>query len=115
MSKPKTMTSSTHEEELLSTIASLSPLLSLKPGTLELPNNPDLINLLIFPTSEPTLPDTQPSSSTNTQPLSSTLKTQVISNLLCNRATHNITTHNITTHNNFQYVFQSRQQFHYIF
>ena len=69
------MTLYTHKEELLSSIASLSPPLSLQSGTLELPNNSDLLNLDIFLTPEPILPDTQPSSSINTQPLSSTRKT----------------------------------------
>ena len=69
------MTSSTHQE-FLSSIASLSPPLSLKSGTLELPNNSDLISLEIIPTPEQTLSDTQPSSSTNTQTFSSNLKTR---------------------------------------
>ena len=69
------MTLSTHKEELLSSIASLSPPLSLQSGTLELPYNSDLLNLDIFLTPEPILPDTQPSSSINTHPLSSTRKT----------------------------------------
>ena len=69
-------TSSTHKEELLSSIASLSAPHSLKTGTLEFPNNSNLNIREIFPTSEPTLSDTQPSSSTKTQPLSSNLKTR---------------------------------------
>ena len=68
------MTSSTHEK-LFSSIAFLSPPLSLSSGTLELPSNSDLINLEIIPTPEPTLPTIQPSSSTDTQPSSSNLKT----------------------------------------
>ena len=73
------MNSSTYEEDLRSSIASVSPHFSPKSGTLELPKNSELINLEIIPTPEPTLPVTQPSSSTNTQPLSSissTLKTR---------------------------------------
>ena len=70
------MTSSTQPEELLFSIFSLSPPLSLKSGTLELPNNSNLNNLEIIPTPERTLSDFQPYSSTNTQPLSSDLKTR---------------------------------------
>ena len=70
------MTSTAHEEELLSSIASLSPPLSFKSGTLDFPHNSDFINLEIIPTPETTLPDTQHSSSTNTQPISSNLKTR---------------------------------------
>ena len=68
------MTPSTHEEELLSSIASLSPPFSLKSGTFELPHNSALNNPEIIPTSEPTL--TPPSSSTNTKPLPSTPKSR---------------------------------------
>ena len=70
------MTSSTHGEERLSSIASLSSPLSLHPGTLDLPNNSDLFNIEIITTSDPTPSDFQPSSSTNTQFLSSNLKTR---------------------------------------
>ena len=50
--------------------------LSLKSGTPELPNNSDINNLEVIPTPEPTLSETQPSSSTNTQSLSSNPKTR---------------------------------------
>ena len=42
----------------------MSPPLSLKAGTLELLYKSDFIHLEIIPTPEPTLPDTQPLSST---------------------------------------------------
>ena len=69
------MTSSAHEDKLLSGIVFLSPPLSLKSGTFELPQNFHVINLEIIPAPDPTLPDTQPSSSTNAPPFSSNLKT----------------------------------------
>ena len=66
------MTASACKEELLSSIASLSPPLSFKSGTIELPHNPDPINLETFHISEPTLLDVQASSSNHTQPISCT-------------------------------------------
>ena len=70
------MTSPACEEDLLFSLASLSPPLSLKSGTLELLRNSNLFILEIFLTPEPTLPDIQISSTTNTQNISSTLKTR---------------------------------------
>ena len=49
------------DEELLSSIASLSPPFPLKSGTLELPNTTDPNNLEIIPTAEPTFSDIKPS------------------------------------------------------
>ena len=66
----------TYKEELVSSIESMSPPLFLKSATLELPNNSDLINLQIIPTPSKTLPDTQPCSSTNSQPVLSILTTR---------------------------------------
>ena len=74
------MTSSQYDEELLSSIASPSPPLSLKSGTLALPNLvSDPTTSELIPTPEPELSDIQPCSATQTstkytQPLSSTLK-----------------------------------------
>ena len=68
------MTPSTHEEERLSSIASLSQPFSLKSGTFELPHNSALNNPEIIPTSEPTL--TPPFFSTNTKPLPSSPKSR---------------------------------------
>ena len=70
------MSSSVCEEELLSSVASLSPLLSLKSCTLELPHSFDPINI----TPEPTI-ESKPSSSNNSivfniQPTSSSPKTR---------------------------------------
>ena len=59
------MTSSQYEQDLHSSIASLSPPLSLKSGTLELLNRVfDPTTFEIIPTPEPTLFDIQPCSST---------------------------------------------------
>ena len=73
------MTSPTCDEELLSSIASLSQPRSLKSGTLEHPHNSVPKSLEIISTPEHTSIDIQTSSSThvstvNTQPISSTLK-----------------------------------------
>ena len=73
------MTSSHCDEKLLSRIASLSPPRSLKSGNLELPHASDPDNLDIIPKPEPTLLDSQSSTSTHTstvhtQPNSLTLK-----------------------------------------
>ena len=70
------MTSCTNKEEVLCSIGLSSKPLSPKSGTLELPNNSDLIKLEIVHTPEPTLSDIEPSSSTNTQHLSSNPKTR---------------------------------------
>ena len=66
------MTSSHCDEKLLSSIASLSLRVSLKSGTLELPNasDPNIFETIFTP--EPTLPEIQSSSSSHT----STLYTQ---------------------------------------
>ena len=77
------MTFSLCEEELFSSIASLSPPLFLKSGTLELPHTSVPLHLEIIPSSEPTLTDFQPSSSTHTstvhnQHISSTFKTLLL-------------------------------------
>ena len=75
------MTSSVCDEELLSSVATLSPPIRQKSGTLELPHTSDPINLKIIPTPKPTLLDVQSSSPTHTfvvhtQPIFSTLKTR---------------------------------------
>ena len=75
------MTSSHCDEELLSSIATMSPPLSSKSGSLKLPNTSDSIIREIIPTLEPTSPDIQSFSSTHkstvhTRPISSTLKTR---------------------------------------
>ena len=70
------MTSCTNKEEILCSIALSSKPVSPKSGTLELPNNSDLINLEVIHTPEPTLSDIEPSSSTSTQHLSSNPKTR---------------------------------------
>ena len=70
------MTTSNPDKEFLSSIASLSPPLCLKSGTLDLPNVSDSLPLEINPTPEPTLhaiPFNTQTSTTYTQPLSSTL------------------------------------------
>ena len=81
------MTKSHCDEELISSIASLSSPLSFKFGTLELPHTSILINREIISTLEPTLPDIQSFSSTHTstvhtQRISSTLKTRLLLHLL---------------------------------
>ena len=68
------MATSNPEEELLSSIVSLSPPLSLKFGTLDLPN--DSLSLHINPTPEPTLNVIPSTTQSTTQPLASTLKTR---------------------------------------
>ena len=72
-------TSRVCDEELFSSIASLSPPLSLKYGTRDLPHNSDPINLDVICTPEPTI-EIKPSSSNasfvNTQPNFSTHKTR---------------------------------------
>ena len=73
------MATSNPDEELLSSIASVSTPLSLKSGTLDLPKISDSLPLEISPTPEPTLnviPCTTQTSTISTQPLSSTLKTR---------------------------------------
>ena len=72
------MATSNPDDELLSSIASLSPSVSLKSGTFDLPNVSDSLPLEINPTPEPTLnviPCTTQTTTICTQPLSSTLKT----------------------------------------
>ena len=66
------MATSNHEWELISSIASLSPPLSLKSGALDRPIVSDSLSLDINPTPEPTL-NVIPST---TQRLFSTLKTR---------------------------------------
>ena len=61
---------------IVTTSLFLSLSLSLESGFFDLPHNNDLINLEIIATPEPTLPETQHSSSTNTQPISSDLETR---------------------------------------
>ena len=71
------MATSNPDEEILSSIASFSPPLSLKAGTLELSNHSDSLPLEINPTPEPTLnviPCTTQTSTIYTQRLSLTLK-----------------------------------------
>ena len=73
------MATSNPDEELLSSIASLSHPLSLKSGTLDIPNVCDPLPLESNPTPEPTLnviPCTTQTSNIYTRPLSSTLKTR---------------------------------------
>ena len=70
------MATSTPDEELLSSIASLSPPLPLKSGTLDIPNESDSLPLDFNPTPEPTLKFIPPTTQTTTQLLSSTLKTR---------------------------------------
>ena len=74
------MNNSNPDEELLSYITSLSPHLSFKSGTLDLPNLSDPITLEVNPTPEPTSTEIPFCSSTQTstvftQPISSTLNT----------------------------------------
>ena len=69
-SNPKLLTYYTHEEELLSSIASLSPPLSLNCGTLEVSDNSDQIILQIISTPEPILPDTHLLFNQHSTPLS---------------------------------------------
>ena len=64
------------DEELLSSIASLSPPLYLKSGNLVLLNVSDPLPLDINPTPEPTLNVCPSTTQSTTQPLSSTLKTR---------------------------------------
>ena len=71
------METSNPDEEFLSSIAFLSPLLFLKSGIPDLPNISDSLPLEINPTPEPTLnalPCSTQTSTIYTQPLSSTLK-----------------------------------------
>ena len=79
------MTTSRYDEELCSSIASLSPPVSPKSETLKRPKVSDQLTLEVFPTPEPTIFEIQSSSTqtstVNTQPLSSALKTRH-SNLL---------------------------------
>ena len=70
------MATSNYDEELLSSIASLSPPLSLKSRTLDIPNVSDSLPLDANPTPETTLNVTPSTTQTTTQPLSSTLKTR---------------------------------------
>ena len=73
------MATSNPVQRLLSSIASLSPPLSLKSGTLDLPNDSDSLRLEINPAPEPTLtviPSTTQISTVYAQPLSSTPKTR---------------------------------------
>ena len=70
------MATSNPDKELLSSIASLSPPLSLKYGTLDLPNVSDPLPLDINPTPEPISNVITSTTQSTTQPLSSTLKTR---------------------------------------
>ena len=64
------------EEELLSSIASLSPPLSLKSGTLDIPLVNDSLPLDTNTTPEPTLNDNSTTSQSLNKPLSANLKTR---------------------------------------
>ena len=70
------MATSNPDDELLSSIASLSPPLSLKSGTLDLSNVNDSLALDINPTPETTLNVIPSTTQSTTQPLSSTLKSR---------------------------------------
>ena len=70
------MATSNPDEELVSSIASLSPPLFLKTGTLDLPNVSDSLPLDINPTHVPILNGIPSTTQPTTQPLSSTLKTR---------------------------------------
>ena len=70
------MATSNPDEALLSSITSLSPPLSPKSGTLNLPSVSDSLPLDINPTPEPTLNVIPSITQSTTQPLSSTLKTR---------------------------------------
>ena len=63
------MATSNPGEELLSNIASLSPPLSLKSGTLDLPNVNDSLPLDINPTPEPTSKVIPSTTQSTTRPL----------------------------------------------
>ena len=71
------MSTSNPDEELFSSIASLSPPLSLKSGTLYLPNVSNSFPLDINPTPEPTQNVIPSTTQTTSQHLSSTLKTRL--------------------------------------
>ena len=59
----------------MSSIASRSPPLYLKSGTLELPHTSDAVNIEVITTPEPTIRNKHNTPIVNTQPTFSTLKT----------------------------------------